>query len=306
MKLYFDQQAIKNKYEKQMRDQFPDVVFVHEIEGNTDAEAIITMTGFLKPENLDLFKHLKWVHILQAGYDKLDLEYYLNRKIVLTNAKDVFSIQIAEDVFSKILYFNRNIDKHIEHMSEHLWKYEKSQYEIAHSTIGIIGTGSIGFEIAKRMKSFDAKVIGYKRSYQSIPFFDEIYTDQKGLEKLYKESDYIIISVPLTKDTYHMIDESAFSMMKSNAIIINVARGDVIDQEALIKALKTKQIRAAGLDVMSPEPLPKDHELWDLKNVMITPHNASSSPYVNQRLIAKAMESIQRYLSNQPFDNRVI
>ena len=306
MKIFFDKEAIKGKYEKMMTDQFHHIDFVSDIQGNTDAEAIISMPGFLKPENLDLFKQLKWVHLLTAGYDQINLEYYLNRNIVLTNAKDVFSIQIAEDIFSKILYFDRNIKKHIHHMSNGLWQYEKVQFDIAHSTVGIIGCGSIGFEIAKRMKAFDAHIIGYKRSFEAVPYFDEIYTDQIGLTKLYEESDYIVVSLPLTKETYHMIDERTFSLMKENAVIINVARGDIIDQEALIKALKNKQIRAAGLDVMSPEPLPSDHELWHLENVLITPHNASSSPYFNQRLIRQAIETIKSYIAKQELDNRIV
>ncbi|PKK96722.1 MAG: D-2-hydroxyacid dehydrogenase, partial [Tenericutes bacterium HGW-Tenericutes-3] len=216
------------------------------------------------------------------------------------------SIQIAEDVFSKILYFNRNIQKHIKHMENKLWKFEPVRYEIAHATIGILGTGSIGLEVAKRMKAFDTKVLGYKKTRQNVPYFDEIYTDKKGLEKIYKESDYIIIALPLTTETYHLIDENAISLMKDSSVIINVARGDIIDQKALINALKSKKIRAAGLDVMSPEPLPIDDGLWHLENVLLTPHNASSSPYVNQRLINNTIETIQHYLSHQNFNNRVV
>ncbi len=305
MKIYYDSQAIKNKYEKQIKNTFPGIDFVHDISHDYDAEAIISMPEFLKPENLDLFTELKWVHVLTAGFDNLDLDYYKNRGVMLTNAKDVFSIQIAEDIFSKILYFNRNLNKHVNHMTNHLWKYEPVHYEIANSTVGIIGSGSIGLEMAKRMKAFDAKVIGFRRTNQSLPYFDEIYTNQEGLNKLYKESDYIVVSLPLSKGTYHMIDEKAFALMKRNSMIINVARGDIIDQKALVKALKTKQIRAAGLDVMSPEPLPSDHELWSLDNVFITPHNASSSPFVNHRLINKAIETIKRYITNQDFDNRI-
>ncbi|MBU1094655.1 MAG: D-2-hydroxyacid dehydrogenase [Firmicutes bacterium] len=305
MKIYYDN-YFKDKYASQMIKRFPEIEFVNQVELSYDAEAILAMPGFLVPKNLDLYLNLKWVQVLTAGYDTLDLDYFKSRKIILTNAKDVFSIQIAEDVFSKILYFNRTTKLHLEHMAKGEWKYEPVHYEIAQSTVGILGTGSIGLEIAKRMKAFDAKVIGYKRSLVKLPYFDEIYHTDEGLKQLYETSDYIIVSLPLNSKTFHMIDETSFKLMKESAIFINIARGDIVDQKALIHALENHLIRGAGLDVMSPEPLPKNHVLWSMDNVFITPHNASSSPHVNQRLIDATIDSISRYINNQVFDNRVV
>ncbi len=306
MKIYYDASYIKDKYALKMIARFPEIEFISDIKSSYEVEAILAMPDYLNQANLDLYQNLKWVQILSAGYDTLDLEYFRKRKIILTNAKDVFSIQIAEDVFSKILYFNRHLKKHIEHKSQEEWKYEPVHFEIANSTVGILGTGSIGLEIAKRMKAFDAKVIGYKRKYAKLPYFDEIYDQAEGLSKLYQTSDYIIIALPLDPSTYHMIDEDAFKLMKKNAILINVARGDIVDQKALVHALKNQLIRGAGLDVTSPEPLPKNHELWGFDNVFITPHNASSSPYFNQRLIDVVIDSILKYMMHENFDNRVI
>jgi phosphoglycerate dehydrogenase-like enzyme len=105
--------------------------------------------------------------------------------------------------------------------------------------------------------------------------------------------------LPLNKNTYHLINEDALNLMKSNAVLINVARGDIVDQEALIKALKQKKIRGAGLDVTTPEPLPEDSELWSLDNVFITPHNASSSPYMKDRLFEMTVENLELYFNGK-------
>lgn len=306
MKIFYDSTYLKEKYASQMIKRFPEIVFESDINKSFDAEAVLAMPGYLTKENLDRYPDLKWVQVLTAGFDTINLNYFKDKNIIFTNAKDVFSIQIAEDVFSKILYFNRHINQHIKHMNEEEWIYEPVHYEIAQSTVGIIGTGSIGFEIAKRMKAFDATVLGYKRKFEKLPYFDKIYTDLDGLNELYQKSDYVIVALPLNRDTYHMIGDDAFKQMKKNTIFINVARGDIVDQNALISALKNHLIRGAGLDVTSPEPLPKGNELWKMDNVFITPHNSSSSPHVNQRLIDAVIDSIATYIAQKKFENRVI
>jgi phosphoglycerate dehydrogenase-like enzyme len=156
------------------------------------------------------------------------------------------------------------------------------------------------------MKSFDTRILGYRRKKEDNPYFDHIYHDQNGLETIYKESDYIIVAIPLSKETYQMIGEHAFSQMKKSALIINIARGEVIDQEAMINALSNHQIRGAGLDVTVPEPLPKDSPLWSMRQVLITPHNASASPYVNQRLMNSVISTIENYINHRPFDNKIV
>jgi len=306
MKIFYDGIMLKEKYSSQMIKQFPDIQFESDLKKGLDAEAILAMPGFLKKENLDQFKNLKWVQVLTAGFDTIDLDYFKQRNIIFTNAKDVFSIQIAEDVFSKILYFNRQIKKHIDHMAKTEWQYEPVHHEIANSTVGILGTGSIGSEIAKRMKAFDARVLGYKSKPDLMPYFDTIYHDLEGLNQLYQQSDYIIVALPLNQSTYHFIGKEAFEMMKDHVVFINIARGDIVDQEALINAIKQGKIRGAGLDVMSPEPLPQGSELWKMEQVLITPHNSSSSPHVNQRLMAAVLDSILCYTTDKQFKNRII
>jgi len=305
MKIWLDPWTLKTSHIEDITSSFPEVTFSTILEESYDADAIICMPGYARKNHLERFGNLKWIQLMTAGYDACDVSYILDRGILLTYAKDVFSIQIAEDVFSKILYFNRNIGIYHEQMKTGAWQHTPVRYEIAHSTFGMIGAGSIGTEVATRAKAFMAKTIGYKRTPTKPNVYDEIYHDRLGLEHLLKVSDYVIIAIPLNDQTRLMIGQKELSLMKPSALLINVARGDIIDQEALMDALNRKIIRGAGLDVTSPEPLPQDHLLWQTQNTFITPHNSSASPYVHQRLVDEIKESIFRYIKKQPQDNQV-
>jgi len=305
MKIWLDTWTLKEKYYKELFERFPEHQFSTILEESYDADIIISMPGFITKENLDLFPKLKWVQLLTAGYNSIDLEYLKNRNILLTYAKDVFSIQIAEDVFSKILYFNRNLGVYHEQIKTKEWKHTPVLYEICHSTVGIIGAGSIGTEIAKRMRAFGAKVIGFRRTKFMSENYDVMYHNRQGLEKLLKTSDYVIVSIPLNPETHHLISKNEFKLMKPTAVLINVARGEIVDQDALIEALKQKVIRGAGLDVTTPEPLPSNNLLWNAPNLFITPHNASASPYVHQRLIDEVSSTLDHYFNHLELDNKV-
>lgn len=305
MKIFLEIGTLKIENYHTLVERFKSIEFTID-PSHFDVDAVICNPGFVAEENLESYPNVKWIHLLTAGFNTVDLDYIKSRGILMTNAKDVFSIQIAEDVFAKILYFNRNLETYVENKKTGEWKHERVLYEIAHSTVGIIGTGSIGTEIAKRMKAFDTRILGYRRKKESNPYFDQIYHDQNGLETIFKESDYIIIAIPLSKETYQMIDQHAFNQMKQTALIINVARGEIIDQTAMINALSNHQIRGAGLDVTVPEPLPKDSPLWSMRQVLITPHNASASPYVNRRLMNSVVSTIENYLEQRSFDNKIV
>lgn len=300
MKVYVDKKMMGRTNYPKLIEQFKDVEFVDDVDSNFDIEVMIIMNSTVKNLDFEKYKNLKWIQLLMAGYDNVDVESLKNKGIMVGNARDIFSISIAEDVFSKILYFNRNTRYYLDSMASQIWEPIKKEPEIFGSTISIIGTGSIGQEIAKRMKAFGVnRIFGYKKKQEEVPYFDKIFTDEEGLNFIIKEADYLILALPLTKETYHFFDDKKIALMKQSAVLINVARGNIIDQDALVKALKQKQIRGAGLDVTTPEPLPKDHELWKLENVFITPHNASSSPYMKDRLYQMTKDNLERYISNQ-------
>ena len=305
MKIFVEMSYLKNEDYEQLSNRFKHIEFTNVVEQSYDAEIIISMPGYLSNQNLERYPNLKFIMLLTAGFDTLDLGYIRKRNILLANAKDVFSIQIAEDIFAKILFINRNYAKYQEQMKDGMWKHHPVTHEICESTVGIIGTGSIGLEVAKRMKAFGARTLGYRFKQQVTPYIDQLYTTKEGLNQLYQESDYIVVSLPLDEKTTHFIDKQAFSMMKEDVLFINVARGKIVDQEALVDALIQKKIRGACLDVTTPEPLPSDHILWKLPHVIITPHNASASPHVRNRLIGVVISTLDHYFQGNQLENQV-
>ena len=300
MVVYVDPKLIgRANYERLVQD-FPDIEFLTEIDRKDEIEVLFTMPKIVKEMKLDDYPKLKWIQYLMAGYDGVDLTAIRDKGIVFCNAQDIFSTSIAEDVFTKILYFNRNVRQYVENMKSGLWVPIREEPELTGSTALILGVGSIGKEVAKRFKAFEMKVIGYRRGNIAEYGFDQIITTQNELDEALKISDYVILALPLTKDTTGMFDMSKLSLMKQTAILINVSRGQVVNQEDLYIALSRKMIRGAGLDVTTPEPLPETHPLWRLDNVYITPHNASSSPYMRDRLYQMIVMNLTRYLQGLP------
>ncbi|MBN2268444.1 MAG: D-2-hydroxyacid dehydrogenase [Acholeplasmataceae bacterium] len=306
MKIWIELNVLKEKHVNILKERHPEIEWIIDLDQRFDCDAIFAMPQTLKKELLDQFKHLKWIQLLSAGYDTIDQQYLKERNIVLSNAPDVYSISIAEDVFSKILLFNRHLEGYLQHMKEGLWKNIHVSHEICESTVGIIGAGSIGKEVAKRMKAFGARVLGYKKTYEALENFDQIFTDQEGLNTIYQESDYLIVTLPSSPQTKKMIGKEAFALFKPSLLFINVSRGDIVDQDVLIDALIHDKIRGAGLDVMVPEPLPKDHILWTLDNVFITPHNSIGSPRIQDRLLHVLSMSLDRYVNHIELPNKII
>lgn len=297
MKIYVESNVIKLENYQTMQLQFPNVTFTDQIADSYDCDYSVTNPGFLNPLNLAKYPNLKYAQNLMAGFNTIDLGYLHSRGIIMMNARDVFSKQIAEDTVAKILVLNRNIRHYLENMKTGTWKPLRNEPELTGSMIGILGTGSIAQEIAKRLKAFDMRIIGYRRQMAPSPQFDRIYTETEGLNELLRQSDYVVCALPLNAKTAKLMDATAFSMMKPTALFINIARGEIVDQEALVDALRQKKIRGAALDVTTPEPLPADHPLWQLENCFITPHNASASQFMVPRLVGLVKTNIAKVLA---------
>ncbi len=300
LKIFIDRRFIPNDRYDELLKKYPNVSFVHDLENHKDIEVFFGLNSTLVGVNIDEYLNIKWIQLYMAGFDNVDVEGIKNKGIIISNARDIFSITIAEDIIAKISYFNRNTREFIEDMKTKTWKPISNDYEIWNSTVGIIGTGSIGVETAKRLKSFNpSKIIGHRTKNEPVDFFDEIYTGDDGLNTVIKNSDYLILAIPLNDQTKHLFNKDKFSLMKKDALFINVARGQIIVQDDLIELLERKAIRGAALDVTDPEPLPKDSKLWTLDNCFITPHNASSSMYMRHRLFELTLENLDLYLENK-------
>lgn len=290
-----------------LQKTFPDIKFYRTDEECSDADAIIGLPDDFNKEILEKHHNIKWVQGLLAGYDMLDLDYFRQRKITYTNAKDIFSIPIAEDVICKILIHNTNALKYIHNKNQKVWQGSYERRELFGQTVGIIGTGSIATEVAKRLQGFGVKVIGYKRTpVISQPYFEEIYTGKKGLDNLISQSDYIVVTVDLNKDTYHMINKDNLKLMKKNSSIINIARGSVINEKDLTESLKNGDIAYAGLDVFEKEPLPEDSEIWNLDNVYMTPHTSGIVKGIKDKFTKLIIENVQRFIDNETLANIVV
>jgi phosphoglycerate dehydrogenase-like enzyme len=275
----------------------------------SDAEVYLNWF-YLKP---DLLHHvlaaapqIRWHQTPSAGVNHILTPTYLERDITLTNGAGTFAIPIAEFVLTYILFHAKTIPQLLELQASHTWKrsIQLPMQEVWGKTLLILGAGSIGQEIAKRASAFGMQVWGSRRHPQPTPGFDRIVgTDE--WRSLLPEADYVVLATPLTPETRSLIDASALQAMRSTAYLINIARGAVVDEAALITALKEGWIAGAGLDTFHTEPLPPESPLWSLPNVFVTPHCSGFSARIAERTIALFLDNLSRYQSGQPLRNVV-
>lgn len=277
-----------------------------------EAEVLNIHPYMLTKDFLDLCKQVKWIQTPAAGVDGTDLAEMKRRNILFTNGSGNMSISIAEDAFCKMLLFSRRVREYDAAKSRKEWiTFGQDPWmsvvskDLYTKKLGLIGDGAIASEIAKRAKAFDMEVLTYGLYNRDCPYWDHFYTDSAGLDTVLSQSDYVIVVVPLTKNTYHMINADAFNKMKKEAIFLNAARGPIVDQEALIQALESGSIAAAALDVFEVEPLPPDSRLWDLPNVFITTHKAGAGDSWVRRLAQLYADNLALYRSGQPLRNLV-
>lgn len=269
--------------------------------------AEIVLAAFLPSAFLEEASNLRWVQALSAGVDFFDLDALEDRGIVLTSAAGVHAEPVAEQVLGYMLLFERRIHTGIRQQSRSVWeRYEGG--EIRGKTLGIIGLGAIGERIASYGGAFDMTVIGTKRHPETAPdTVDEVFSPDDLFEVL-KRSDYLVVACPLTEETRGLLGTTELTAMKSNAVLVNIARGEVVDDEALARVLQQDVIRGAALDVFPEEPFPSDSPLWDLSNVVMTPHMAGSTPAKSERIAEVFATNLDAYVNDDPdaFVNRVV
>ncbi len=227
---------------------------------------------------------LKWVQSWSAGVDYLDLDHLQKNDIHLTSASGVHAYPISETIFAYMLGFTRLIHTYIRQQQEKKWYHANLKAEIHEKTIGIVGVGEIGKETAKIAQAFGMKVLGVRHSGRDVDYVDEMYTPS-DLSLVLERSDFVVVTLPLTKETHHMFGKEQFAKMKNSAFFVNIGRGSIVDETALISALQQKEIGGAGLDVFESEPLQSDSPLWEMDNVIITPHSAGATEYYTNRVI---------------------
>lgn len=267
------------------------------------------------PANLrEVAPRLRWLQVPGAGVDSLKSKGLLDQDsgLIITSAAGIHATTICEYVFGSMLVFNWNWPQMIRLQSQHIWARSASWYklgrrELIGQTLGIIGVGSIGRQIAKLGHAFGMRVLGMRHSLhingQDDPDVDMYYA-REHLHDLLGQCDYVVLAVPLTPDTEHLIGEAELRVMRPNAYLVNIARGRIVDEQALIRALKEEWIMGAGLDVTEEEPLPPASPLYSMPNVILTPHISGHSVHYEERLAGLFADNIRRFRAGEALHNR--
>lgn len=246
-------------------------------------------------------KNLEWIQLGSAGVGEYIKEDVLRDGVILTNASGAYGLAISEYMLGVLLELYKKLHLYRENQIESNWHYEGPVKAVYNSTALIVGLGDIGGEFAKRLKALGAYTIGIRRSDANKPdYLDELHFMDE-LETLLPRADIVALSLPATKLTERIINRKTLGLMKQDAVLINVGRGNAIDTNALCDALESGHILGAALDVTDPEPLPKDHRLWKIKNAIITPHvfGGYSLAETHERIIKISASNLEAFLNNK-------
>ena len=248
----------------------------------------------------DVAPRLKWIQLTSAGADRLLDSGFIEGGVTVTTVSGLHATPIGEYVLAQMLMFAKGASKFIRAQQKHEWVRYMPQ-ELLGKTVGIVGMGHIGEEVARLAKAFGCRVIATRRSVtepRAGGYADELLPS-KDLERLLGASDYVVLCVPLTSETRGMIGEPQLRSMKQTAVLINIARGGVIVEADLVRALREGRIAGAGLDVFEREPLPEDSPLWDLDNVILSPHISGGTEIYNERAVGIFVDNLRRHLAGE-------
>jgi phosphoglycerate dehydrogenase-like enzyme len=240
-----------------------------------DAEIIVSVDHTFNDARLAAAPKLRWIQTMTTGTDALERARTLRRDIVITNMRGIHGPQMSEMAFLYMLNLSRRFAQTLDNQRNHRWQ-RWDQVRLAGKTVLIVGTGLVAEALAPRCKAFGMTVLGVSRTPRTLPHFDRV-EGYDAIKALAAQADFLVLIAPYSKVTHHLVNAELLNVMKKSACVLNLARGSLCDEAALIDALKTKRIAGAGLDVFNSEPLPADSPLWDMDNVIITPHVAGSS-----------------------------
>jgi phosphoglycerate dehydrogenase-like enzyme len=272
-----------------------------------DATVILLWSGTreLLRELFPICRKVYWIHSRAAGLDNLLFPELVESQILLTNGRGVFSASLGEFVLAAILYFAKDFRRMVRNQMAAVWEPFDVQ-EISGQTVGILGYGDIGRDVAHRVRAMSMRVLATKRHVPgpADPLVERFYKSEERREMIAR-CDYIVATAPLTEETRHMISDAEFAAMKPTAVVINVGRGPVIDEAALLRALTAKRIKGTALDVFEHEPLPGAHPLFKLENVLLSPHCADHTADWQDQAMRFFLEQYARFARGEPLNNIV-
>lgn len=252
----------------------------------------IICNGLFLSHPIEQFENLKYIQLTSAGFDRVPMAYVQAHGISIYNARGVYSVPMAEFALSGVLALFKQQRFFFEKQKAHAWEKHRGLAELYGKTILIVGCGSVGQACAKRFAAMEAKVIGADVDTREKTYFDKIYP-MTDLYQILPLADVVILTVPLMEETKHLFSDKAFAAMKPGGVLVNIARGGVVDTQALLEALKDR-LGGAVLDVFEEEPLDAESPLWDMENVVLTPHNSFVGDGNGRRLADVIMENIAK------------
>ena len=258
----------------------------------SEIEFVICNSLFLY-HDIRKFNSLKIIQLTSAGLDRVPLEYIKEKNIKIFNARGVYSIPMAEWTILKILEIYKHSKNFYEKQEKHIWEKDRDILELNSKTACIIGYGNVGQEIAKRLNAFNVRIVAVDRKNVYDNYVKESYL-MSNIKKAIKDSDINILTLPLTKDTKGVINNEIMEAMKNNSILINIARGGLIEKEDLINQISKGKFMSVVLDVFEEEPLKKEDLLWNQKGIIITPHNSFVGEKNNIRLFELIKNNIKK------------
>lgn len=297
-------------FAERLRSEFP-AVEVAELNSYDNVEQHIQDVEILfgisiRPEQFLAARKLRWIHSQAAAVHQLMFPELVKSDVIITNARDVHGPVVAEQVIAMIFALAKQIPAAARFQQKHEWGQDAiskmpAPREIAGKTVGLVGVGSIGRNVAKHAAALGMRVIAVREhpEKERPQHVDEVLPSSK-LPELLRQSDYVVLSAPVTPQTTGIIGKEQLAAMKPHARLINVGRGPLIDEPALIDALREGKIGGAALDVFDKEPLPADSPLWDLENLLILPHTAGISEKMWERHYELFSENLRRYFAGQP------
>ena len=275
---------------------------VYEMDGAADV-----IIGDLSPEELQPAKNLKWYHLVWAGSDRYKPSDF-PAGAAFTNGSGAYGVTIAEHMMACILALYRQLRHYDRLQKAHCWDQDWQEDTLEGKTVLILGAGDIGCALARRLRGFDCRILGVRRTAGDLPQFDGMHTLAE-LDDLLPKADVVAGCLPGTKATAGLLDERRLRLMKPGALLINCGRGSLIDTDALVRVLQDGLLGGCGLDVVMPEPLPECSPLWDMENVILTPHISGASfghvQEMEDRIYRLAAENLRRYLDGEELLNRV-
>lgn len=242
-------------------------------------------------------QNLKWIQVWIAGVEQLPLQELNERGILITNSSGTHAINIAEQIIGYLIMFERSLHLTMRHQTKRTWDENLHFGELFDKTIGIIGVGQIGGRLAQLAKAFGMHTLGVRNRAREHQFIDKMYTN-RDWDSVLPVCDYVVNILPDTKQTRYLFNEQLFTKFKKGSFYINVGRGKTTNTDALIQALKLGHIKGAALDVFEEEPLPLTHPLWEMENVIITPHIAGDTDRYAERMLDLVTYNLRSYLED--------